>query len=194
MKPRGAASLRDLGLEKETGFSQEGRQAAYGREEIGRREGSARGGGCGHPGARWHPRFHQKPPGASAGACHWPGAPPCPKVGSPGPPQLPRASQAGWPSTCQPESFPRRALRMAQAASLGVGPSGEGAAFPLACPLPVAFQRNTPWLPEAGRREHPERNPMRRATTAPLWTSLARVQEALTGVQLFLASREEASP
>ena len=141
----------------------------------------------GLPGARRLTRLPRgQPPGPGAGACHWPGAPPRRVLGSQGPRQTRRASPAGWPSTGRPEPFPGRALRMAGAATLGIGAAGEDAAFPFPCLLPVAFPRNTPWSPEVGRGVHPELNPdpppcSPHRATAPLGTSLGRKPEARPG-------------
>lgn len=80
--------------------------------------------------------------------------------------------------------------------SWGLG-FGGGRRTPFSCSLAVAFTRNTPWSPEAGRRMHPERNgalPSPRGLMAPLRTSLGREHEVRAGAHLFLGSREETSP
>ena len=82
---------------------------------------------------------------------------------------------------------------MRSAATLGVAASGKDAAFPLPRPLPVAFPRNIPWFPEAGRRVlRPEPNRAALPPPAPggphSRPAPGREHEAPAGAQRLLES------
>lgn len=107
----------------------------------------------------------------------------------------------GGPAPADPELLPReRGGCHGRLLLSRSGPRGEDAAFLLPCPLlPVAFPRNTPWFPEAGRGVHPEQKPApppapQRLATAPLPASLGRRTGSPGWGELFLESERRLRP